>query len=399
MLVLTLRRFVFSPDSEAGSFFFSCCVSKPQYHLSPSPKTYQEAQLFCRDKCVDLVTVNNMEEMELLQEMFQDQYEDALWIGLYKGTDPTWHWSLANERFYQEGQKTYFTWQAQNGYNCGSFMNGLFYMTSCHSLRFPLCFDENRSGLEQYILVSEQMKWMNSRDHCRTHYTDLASVRNSAESQMIQSVSGGMEVWVGLFRDPWLWSDNALSPFRHWIESREVFTNQDPACVAMLRTESGKWDERPCNQQLPFLCKCLDSSLNLQVTLSADSGLDVRDPVVQQSILQQIREDQTSSAAPLCPGDKIQMEWPSEKNSPRQTRKYVERQVQVKSRVKEKQVQVKSKSLRDKSKSSPESKRNKSKSSPSHSETSPSQVQSQRETSPSQPETSPSQVQSEQVKS
>ncbi|KAI9999870.1 hypothetical protein NQD34_011713, partial [Periophthalmus magnuspinnatus] len=228
--------------------------SKPQYFISTSPKTYSGAQSFCRKNCLDLVTVHDMQEMEAVQEMYQGQYDDALWIGLHKGTNPKWHWSLADERFYKEGERTYFTWSSSNSYNCGTFKNGLFYMTGCDAFIFALCFDGNKSGLEQYALISVGMKWMEAREHCRTHYTDLASVRNATESQMIKTVSGGLEVWVGLFRDPWVWSGNTFSSFRNWIESREVYTNQDAACVAMIKSESGRWDERPCDQSLPFLC-------------------------------------------------------------------------------------------------------------------------------------------------
>uniref|UniRef100_A0A3B4AVX6 C-type lectin domain-containing protein n=1 Tax=Periophthalmus magnuspinnatus TaxID=409849 RepID=A0A3B4AVX6_9GOBI len=91
-----------------------------------------------------------------------------------------------------------------------------------------------------YALISVGMKWMEAREHCRTHYTDLASVRNATESQMIKTVSGGLEVWVGLFRDPWVWSGNTFSSFRNWIESREVYTNQDAACNVKISSHKSR---------------------------------------------------------------------------------------------------------------------------------------------------------------
>uniref|UniRef100_A0A8C6WQ09 C-type lectin domain-containing protein n=1 Tax=Neogobius melanostomus TaxID=47308 RepID=A0A8C6WQ09_9GOBI len=105
-----------------------------------------------------------------------------------------------------------------------------------------------------YTLTSSQMDWLGAREFCRSHHTDLASVRNAAESQMINEVSGDLEVWVGLFRDPWVWSDDDYSSFRHWVTGKEVYTTEDPACVAMLKSQYRRWDERPCGQKLPFIC-------------------------------------------------------------------------------------------------------------------------------------------------
>uniref|UniRef100_A0A8C6TMZ5 C-type lectin domain-containing protein n=1 Tax=Neogobius melanostomus TaxID=47308 RepID=A0A8C6TMZ5_9GOBI len=274
----------------SGSPYLGSCAFQHLNFIS-APKTFAEAQSFCREKCVDLVTVHDVAEMEVLLERFQDQYEDALWIGLKKGTSRRWHWSLADEHFYKEGERSYLNWGTTSDNNCGSFRNRLLHMRECLPVKFAVCFDETRSGLEQYTLTSSQMDWLGARDFCRTHHTDLASVRNAAESQMINEVSGDLEVWVGLFRDPWVWSDDDYSSFRHWVTGKEVYTTGDPACVAMLKSQSGRWDERPCGQKLPFICHCFAShQMSFHMTLSAASGLDWTNPVVQQHILQKIRE-------------------------------------------------------------------------------------------------------------
>ncbi|KAK7886212.1 hypothetical protein WMY93_025833 [Mugilogobius chulae] len=131
---------------------------------------------------------------------------------------------------------------------------------------------------------------MGSREYCRTNYTDLASVRNPAESEMIQSVSGGAEVWVGLFRDRWLWSDNSPSSFRFFPDGTQPFTNEDPACIAMIKAKSGRWSERACDQRLPFLCKCPKALMNVKVDLRTTTSLDIHDPVIQQNIIKQMEQ-------------------------------------------------------------------------------------------------------------
>lgn len=101
------------------------------------------------------------------------------------------------------------------------------------------------------------MTWTVARDYCRTYYTDLVSVRSEEESQILQEVAAGQQVWTGLFRDPWIWSDQTYSSFRYWRPSEYVYTNiNTQACVALLKSESGKWGDLSCSEVHPFLCSC-----------------------------------------------------------------------------------------------------------------------------------------------
>uniref|UniRef100_A0A3B3VM31 C-type lectin domain-containing protein n=1 Tax=Poecilia latipinna TaxID=48699 RepID=A0A3B3VM31_9TELE len=93
-------------------------------------------------------------------------------------------------------------------------------------------------------------------DFCRQNYTDLVSLRNDAEYKTVQEVANGKSVYVGLFRDPWVWSDLTDSSLRYWRESQEINALSSEYCVAMLKNESGKWGDRDCTEMQPFLCKC-----------------------------------------------------------------------------------------------------------------------------------------------
>ncbi|KAJ3591241.1 hypothetical protein NHX12_009187 [Muraenolepis orangiensis] len=57
-----------------------------------------------------------------------------------------------------------------------------------------------------------------AREYCRTHHTDLVSIRNPEENQLVREVADGHEIyWIGLFRDSWIWSDGRYSSFRFWM--------------------------------------------------------------------------------------------------------------------------------------------------------------------------------------
>uniref|UniRef100_A0A3Q4HAV3 C-type lectin domain-containing protein n=1 Tax=Neolamprologus brichardi TaxID=32507 RepID=A0A3Q4HAV3_NEOBR len=118
-----------------------------------------------------------------------------------------------------------------------------------------LYFAATKQGADQYILNTQSMVWTAARDYCRTHYTDLTSLRNDAEYQIVQQVANGNEVYVGLFRDPWVWSGQTDSSFRYWNPDETVWTDGTQNCVAMLKVNSGKWGERACTKRHPFVCE------------------------------------------------------------------------------------------------------------------------------------------------
>lgn len=104
------------------------------------------------------------------------------------------------------------------------------------------------------------MTWVVAREYCRAYHTDLASVRNEVEDQILLEVAIDKRVWIGLYRDPWEWSDQTYSSLRYFKKSQAVYTDRTvQACVALLKIESGRWGELPCEEEHPFLCNCEQS--------------------------------------------------------------------------------------------------------------------------------------------
>uniref|UniRef100_A0A9D2YVD0 C-type mannose receptor 2-like n=1 Tax=Nothobranchius furzeri TaxID=105023 RepID=A0A9D2YVD0_NOTFU len=238
-----------------GLCSLSLFVHGHPYILFQTPKTWTEAQSYCREKCIDLATMEDMKDMNVVLNYVGNSYSDAIWIGLYKGSNPRWIWSLADKDLYKEGEKTYFKWGLETSNNCVTLRDGLLYVDICINNMESVCFDQTKQGVDQYSL-SEKMVWTAARDFCRQNHTDLASLRNNAEYQMVQGVTNGVTAYVGLFRDPWVWSDLSDSWFRFWRPSQAVNFRNALNCVAMLKEESGKWGDRSCTETHPFLCKC-----------------------------------------------------------------------------------------------------------------------------------------------
>ena len=107
------------------------------------------------------------------------------------------------------------------------------------------------------------MSWPGARDYCRTHHTDLTSVRNEEENQKIQEVAGDLTVWVGLFTDTFKWSDQSNSSFRYWKEGDRFSSPRAERCVNLVIHNSGRWEKQPCHWLRRVFCNC-ELHFNLQ---------------------------------------------------------------------------------------------------------------------------------------
>uniref|UniRef100_W5KR61 C-type lectin domain-containing protein n=1 Tax=Astyanax mexicanus TaxID=7994 RepID=W5KR61_ASTMX len=63
------------------------------YYLVTEPKTWVQAQSYCRQKYTDLATVDSMAEMEELKGFIPPGFSDSIWIGLKRGPMRLWGWS------------------------------------------------------------------------------------------------------------------------------------------------------------------------------------------------------------------------------------------------------------------------------------------------------------------
>uniref|UniRef100_A0A673W745 C-type lectin domain-containing protein n=1 Tax=Salmo trutta TaxID=8032 RepID=A0A673W745_SALTR len=188
-----------------------------RYHLIPISMNWTDAQSYCRAHYTDLATVDDMEDLNKL--ITSVGVYDWFWIGLKKGNALKWHWSLADRRFYRKGETKFRNWDTgmpQNG-NC-AFMStaGLWNNTSCDDQHPFICYDGTNLT---YVLIQENKTWIDAQSYCRQHHTDLVSVRNQTENTEIEKKISlrGLPVWIGLFQDSWIWSDQSDSSFRNWL--------------------------------------------------------------------------------------------------------------------------------------------------------------------------------------
>ncbi|XP_048062083.1 C-type mannose receptor 2-like isoform X2 [Megalobrama amblycephala] len=221
------------------------CVQR-QYHFINVRKNWTEAQRYCRENYTDLATADNMNAMNELNKCVNDKDVQNVWIGLQR----KWQWSSAEPALY-------LNWapgQPDGKDECAMMRDGQWHDGSCRddSLTF-VCNSSKR-----LVFVNQKMNWTNAQSHCKQNHIDLVSVRNQNENQQLQKfisdshISG--DVWIGLFRDSWQWSDQSNYSFSYWKSGEPNNVGGNENCTVIEPSTQGQWIDISCNQQFPFVC-------------------------------------------------------------------------------------------------------------------------------------------------
>uniref|UniRef100_A0A8C7DJ09 C-type lectin domain-containing protein n=1 Tax=Oncorhynchus kisutch TaxID=8019 RepID=A0A8C7DJ09_ONCKI len=196
------------------------------YHYVSNPKTWTEAQRYCREKYTDMATIENMEDMKRLINTIDSGYNGSVWIGLEKGDIMVWQWSLANRDYYGEEGTGFRKWsegEPDNGMGrveeeCAAMNENGQWQDMPFTFKLSVYYKKN-------IMVNNNklMTWREAQLYCRKHHADLPSVKNQRENNVLQNlVLGSGLMWIGLFRDSWKWSDQSDSSFRYWGPNQPI---------------------------------------------------------------------------------------------------------------------------------------------------------------------------------
>lgn len=126
--------------------------------------------------------------------------------------------------------------------------------------------------------MTTSKNWTAAQVHCRETYDDLATIGSHSDSQrllhMTEASGVKSNIWIGLKETgsaTWLWSvgetetSDGLVEYTNWANS----PSSSHHCGGMR--DDGKWIDRLCNTELPFVCQngkfraglmCIEYTLN-----------------------------------------------------------------------------------------------------------------------------------------
>ncbi|KAM9717423.1 macrophage mannose receptor 1-like isoform 1-T1 [Menidia menidia] len=276
--------------------------------VTSETRTWLEAQRLCRDKYDDLATVANQEDLNKIAGMPESR-TGAFWIGL--NYDPsTWRWSDPRVEGELGPFRPWYLNQPDNRggveYCASALAIGDWRDGDCYGTLPFICVDERG----EYVLVAEGKTWPGAQSYCRTHHEDLVSVRSPGDKdkviQALQSDGSVPEVWIGLSRNPWVWSDGSSVSFTSWMTSQPNSYGSQP-CVYM---QNGHWNDYGCDSKHYILCQELlpkKEMFVVKVNISSDANLNL--PAEKDSLLHrfQARLEEEGAAG-------FNISWRAERN-------------------------------------------------------------------------------------
>ncbi|KAK2845981.1 hypothetical protein Q7C36_010835 [Tachysurus vachellii] len=225
--------------------------------------------------------------VQFQDEAQRQKFSSTAWIGLYNDIN-SWRWSMGNEplgimRAWGPIQPD--NWNGNE--TCVAIYNSEWFDRICSSIFNFVCFDGNKTGNQSFIYSSKSMTWLAAQSYCRTYYTDLASVRDTTENSFLAGLNPLNNVWIGLFRDAWKWTDNTSFSTISWMSGKPDNALDNENCGYI---NNGQAADAQCSVIMPSYCYSDITGKQQILRVKVRFSQDVNNPAVKEAMLEQIKQ-------------------------------------------------------------------------------------------------------------
>ncbi|KAK7150077.1 hypothetical protein R3I94_009402 [Phoxinus phoxinus] len=231
---------------------FMCYEQVPDvgrnYSFIRENRTWFKAQLYCREKHTDLVSIRDETENERVMEE-GEQSNTSFWIGLLEDSV---EWA-------DGGKSAYRNWISPNTVTSSPYpeaymdLNGIWY-NNTNRTSYPLCYTSERR-LRGFHIGLNKIKRADAEIYCKRKYTGLVTVYDQQDNTKLSNLVRSIKVYNGF--NAWIGTRGG-NRSKKWSNGDDVTFNRrlgdcgELYCAAM--NAEGNWESTQCSGNKPFMC-------------------------------------------------------------------------------------------------------------------------------------------------
>ncbi|KAJ8245121.1 hypothetical protein GJAV_G00274950 [Gymnothorax javanicus] len=224
--------------------------SGQKYSLIKEPRSWCDAQRYCRSHYTDLVSIKDETQHGEVNQAAGP--EGSFWIGL-----------MHTDREWSDG--TCVTeWESGLGIGAESCVYVNKWDTKINTEQCDL----NREGIcykDQIHLIREKKSWEDALDYCINHYEGMLRIESPEDQLLVQAElekrGATGHVWLGLrqsrFFGFWIWANGLSVGWSNWEGGSQPQQPLSHICGAIATSGPGKfkWSDQDCFLKNYFLCE------------------------------------------------------------------------------------------------------------------------------------------------
>ncbi|XP_038124353.1 macrophage mannose receptor 1-like [Cyprinodon tularosa] len=231
--------------------------SSKVFHLirrNPEKKTWINAQSYCRENHIDLVSgLTQLQDERLKEEVRNVDGDKFILIGLFRDT---WMWSDGSSFSFRHWSLQFDNQRYNSGQCAMTVFNdeGRWINEDCALKKPFICYDAF-----DFILVKENKTWEEALYYCRDHHHDLVSITNLEEQRWVErkaQFASTSFVWLGLHYtctlDFWFWVSDEVVRYKNWASDGVV--DDCDMSGAMERGGTHQWLKKSDDECFNFIC-------------------------------------------------------------------------------------------------------------------------------------------------